>query len=108
MIRRRSLAKASGVRCLDAAVLDDKAIEQQYGLEPLIQIGSESDGLDATQFVTVACPYCAESFETHVDLTAGSFNYIEDCQVCCQPIDLGIEVSSAGELSAVTARRLDT
>jgi Cysteine-rich CPXCG len=107
MIRRRSTAPASSVRCIDSPALDDKAIEQQYGLEPLIEVGGDTE-LEATQFVVVACPYCAESFETQVDLSGGSFNYIEDCQVCCQPIDLGVEVSANGELLLVTPRRLDT
>jgi Cysteine-rich CPXCG len=78
-------------------------------LEPLVEIGngSNTDHV-ATQFVTVACPYCAESFATQIDLSGGSFNYVEDCQVCCQPIDLAVEVDSDCELLAVTPRRLDT
>lgn len=32
------------------------------------------------------CPYCGESVETVVDISAGDQTYIEDCQVCCRPI----------------------
>jgi hypothetical protein len=39
--------------------------------------------LDST---TVACPYCWETIELELDLSAGSQTYTEDCSVCCQPI----------------------
>ena len=35
--------------------------------------------------VVIHCPYCGESFETVVDLSAGSRHYTEDCAVCCKP-----------------------
>ena len=54
---------------------------------------------------TIQCPYCGETFETAVDLSAGSFTYVEDCQVCCQPIELAGEVDDAGALVGVTANR---
>jgi hypothetical protein len=38
-----------------------------------------------------------------VDLSVGSFTYVEDCQVCCQPIELAGEVDDAGALVGVTA-----
>jgi hypothetical protein len=40
-----------------------------------------------------------------VDTSAGSFNYIEDCQVCCQPIELAATVDDEGTVSDFTARR---
>ncbi len=47
----------------------------------------------------VQCPYCGETFTTFVDLSTGNSEYIEDCQVCCRPISLHIEVTDleAGE-----------
>ena len=39
--------------------------------------------LDAAQ---VTCPYCWESIQLTVDISAGSQTYTEDCSVCCQPI----------------------
>jgi len=83
--------------------LDEKSIDELYGLEPVIEPGKDSGAL--TQFVTVHCPYCGESFETAVDLSAGSFRYVEDCQVCCQPIELEGEVDEDGTLLGVTAGR---
>ena len=83
---------------------DSDAIDRLYGLEPVFE--PESDGsAGLTQFVTVQCPYCGESFETAVDPSAGSFRYVEDCQVCCQPIELEGEIDDAGTLISVTAAR---
>lgn len=39
----------------------------------------------------IDCPYCAESMTIVVDLSAGGQRYIEDCQVCCQPMLIGFE-----------------
>jgi hypothetical protein len=84
--------------------LDAAAIDALYGLEPVFEPGAESSpGL--TSFVTVPCPYCGGSFETAVDWSAGAFRYIEDCQVCCQPIELAGEVDDAGAMLGVTATR---
>lgn len=41
---------------------------------------------------TIGCPYCAESMSIVIDLSAGSQSYIEDCQICCQPMQIGFEV----------------
>ena len=48
--------------------------------------------------VTIHCPYCGEAYETSVDLSAGSQRYIEDCAVCCRPIEVTLKVSDEGEL----------
>jgi len=51
--------------------------------------------------ITIDCPYCGESFSTQVDLSAGSQNYVEDCAVCCRPIEVFVEVGDDDELLAV-------
>lgn len=84
--------------------LDARAIDALYGLEPAFEPGAESSS-GLTPFVTVQCPYCGESFETAVDWSAGSFLYIEDCQVCCQPIELAGDVDADGAPLGVTATR---
>ena len=83
---------------------DPWTIDVLYGLEPAFEPGSESSS-GLTPSVTVQCPYCGESFETAVDWSAGSFRYIEDCQVCCQPIELAGDVDEEGTLLSVTATR---
>lgn len=60
------------------------------------------------EFVTISCPYCGESFETNVDASAGSTSYIEDCAVCCKPIELHVRADAQGEFAEVDARRTDT
>ncbi len=52
----------------------------------------------------IECPYCGEAIVVVVDLSAGTQSYVEDCQVCCQPIDMHIEID-ADELVAVRATR---
>jgi transcription elongation factor Elf1 len=47
------------------------------------------DGLASRK---IRCPYCAEMSQIQVDLSAGDQNYIEDCQVCCQPIQLNCTI----------------
>ena len=34
------------------------------------------------------CPYCGEEISMLLDLTAKRQTYIEDCEVCCRPIQL--------------------
>src|SRR6202007_2332298 len=38
--------------------------------------------------VEVVCPYCGAIFTAFVDTSAGGYATIEDCQVCCRPIEL--------------------
>jgi len=52
--------------------------------------------------VVIHCPYCGEAFETSVDLSAGSQRYIEDCAVCCKPIEVLLRVGEDGELLDVS------
>lgn len=56
---------------------------------------------------SVSCPYCGEVLNVELDLSAGSQRYIEDCQVCCRPIEFVVDVDAAGELAAVDVRRDD-
>ena len=88
--------------------LDERVIDELYGLEPVYRPDETSAArAEPTVFVDVDCPYCAERYETQVDLTAGSFTYVEDCQICCQPIELYVEVNDDGKLRAVHAGRMD-
>ncbi|MBT8429870.1 MAG: CPXCG motif-containing cysteine-rich protein [Gammaproteobacteria bacterium] len=41
-------------------------------------------------FQQVQCPYCGESIEIQSDRSAGSQAYIEDCSVCCRPIEVSL------------------
>ncbi len=87
--------------------LDDEAIDTLYGLEPVFEPGATLTATGLIEFVSLECPYCWESFGTQVDLSGGSFTHVEDCQVCCQPIELECDVDQTGVLAAVRARRMD-
>jgi transcription elongation factor Elf1 len=38
----------------------------------------------------VQCPYCGENIEVILDLSVEHQAYIEDCQVCCRPIEFDV------------------
>jgi hypothetical protein len=46
----------------------------------------------------IQCPYCGESIEILIDDSAGEQRYIEDCQVCCRPINIAVSVDEDGTL----------
>jgi Cysteine-rich CPXCG len=50
----------------------------------------------------VSCPHCWETTSVVVDLSAGDQTLIEDCQVCCNPMQLTLTIAD-GELIAVDA-----
>ncbi len=54
--------------------------------------------------ITLACPYCGESFATSVDLSGGSQRYVEDCAVCCRPIEVSLRVDGEDQLLGVDTR----
>lgn len=57
------------------------------------------DGSAETE-ATVYCPYCNETVEIAIDPSAGSAQeYVEDCQVCCQPWTVSVEYRQDGSAS---------
>jgi len=52
---------------------------------------------------TVNCPYCGELIEVMVDPSVPEQQYIEDCSVCCHPIEF--RVICADDEVTVTAER---
>lgn len=55
----------------------------------------------------LSCPYCGETIEILVDASAGDQHYIEDCQVCCRQIMLGIRIDTEGEPQVVATSEND-
>ncbi len=45
----------------------------------------------------IHCPYCGESIDVLVDCSIEHQSYIEDCQVCCRPIEFDVTVGHDGE-----------
>ncbi len=83
-----------------------KDIDALYGLEPVFEPGGEAGSDALEQFLDIECPYCAEWITARLDLSAGAQSYVEDCQVCCQPIAITLLVSEAGELRELLAERI--
>jgi hypothetical protein len=42
--------------------------------------------------VRIQCPYCWELQDTSVDPSVREAEYVEDCQICCQPIVFEVRV----------------
>ena len=83
-------------------------IDALYGLEPVLDV--ESTAVDcslAAEFCVVQCPYCGEPFETGADSSAGPCIYVEDCQVCCQPIEMELLTDEDGGFREILTRRSD-
>lgn len=100
----------------DGKGLDTRAIDELYGLEPVFEPGAQDPTgaseapralSGAARPQSVECPYCGESFETLLDLSAGSSSYVEDCQVCCRPIEFRLEVEHDGALAKLELLRGD-
>jgi len=52
---------------------------------------------------TVSCPYCGESLTILLDTSAGGQSYVEDCQVCCRPMNVSFTCVE-GRLEELTVR----
>jgi hypothetical protein len=47
---------------------------------------ADNDDGAIDESTTVVCPYCGEPIELGLDPGGGAVqDYVEDCQVCCQP-----------------------
>jgi len=50
--------------------------------------------MDLLQTHDLSCPYCGEIIQIIVDCSIPEQEYIEDCQVCCRPINFHINIDS--------------
>jgi len=57
--------------------------------------------------VAIGCPYCGERIEVVIDGSVEEQIYIEDCQVCCQPIVLIVRMGDDGRPRVQTRREDD-
>ncbi len=62
--------------------------------------------MDMIEEYSLDCPYCGEMISMSIDCSSGSHDFIEDCTVCCRPIELHAEVDG-GQLSGLNAHRDD-
>lgn len=81
-----------------------------------MQLPNEEDPLDvdfplgdgtAETEATVYCPYCNETVGIAIDPGGGpSQEYVEDCEVCCQPWTVTVQYKEDGS-AAVSVEPLD-
>ena len=50
------------------------------------------------------CPYCGEIISLLIDNSIDNQEYVEDCQVCCSPILISIEIDHDGNIYMNTRR----
>ncbi|HYM87222.1 MAG TPA: CPXCG motif-containing cysteine-rich protein [Pseudoxanthomonas sp.] len=48
---------------------------------------------------TIQCPYCGESIDLVVDDSVDHQQYVEDCHVCCRPINVSVTSEEAGGIT---------
>lgn len=63
--------------------------------------------MDMLEEYSIDCPYCGEIISMNIDCSSGSHDFIEDCSVCCRPIELRADINADGQLATLTARRDD-
>ena len=50
------------------------------------------------------CPYCGEIISLLIDNSIDNQEYVEDCQVCCSPILISVEIDHDGNIFINTRR----
>lgn len=56
--------------------------------------------MDILVELQVQCPHCGETYQTMIDTSQGDHNVIEDCPVCCRPIQLNVTCKPGRVFSA--------
>ena len=56
----------------------------------------------------IRCPYCNESLVVLIDPQDMGQEYIEDCQVCCRPINFHVSTDFVGDVSVVVSGENET
>lgn len=52
------------------------------------------------------CPYCWESITMLLDSSVSQQTYVEDCEICCNPIEISVGFS-ANELQSFEANSIE-
>lgn len=60
--------------------------------------------MNVIETATIQCPYCWEMIDITVDCSVPSQEYVEDCEVCCQPIVLLINTNN-DDAPSITVKR---
>jgi len=52
------------------------------------------------------CPYCWDDISMLLDSSIASQTYIEDCEVCCNPIEMNVQFKNS-ELIQITTNPIE-
>ncbi len=53
------------------------------------------------------CPYCGEPITLLIDTSCAEQSYVEDCEVCCQPMVVNVFVDEDGQVGLHVNREDD-
>lgn len=67
----------------------------------------EGTSLDNEVEYDFMCPYCWQPITMLLDLSAGSQHYVEDCEICCNPIEIDYGVDRDGFISHFEGRKME-
>ena len=56
-----------------------------------------------SKWVEVECPYCGDSMDVRVDPNEEGLSLVQDCQVCCKPVQISVDVED-GEVDVYASR----
>jgi transcription elongation factor Elf1 len=52
------------------------------------------------------CPYCWEEISMLIDMSISNQSYIEDCEICCNPIQLTVRIQNS-EITDLQAESIE-
>lgn len=58
----------------------------------------------ALESYSVQCPYCGETIEVDVEPLEETQSYIEDCTVCCRPVQYEVTQNEDDEVEVIASR----
>jgi hypothetical protein len=65
----------------------------------------EDDDRSTEASTTVMCPYCGAPSDLSLDVGGGSVqDYVEDCQICCQPLHVHVRWRRSGQADVQVER----
>jgi hypothetical protein len=69
-------------------------------------MNGDSFGFDADEReYDFMCPYCWQSITMLLDTSIRQQTYIEDCEICCNPIEIHYEIDRDGFIAHFNAER---
>lgn len=63
--------------------------------------------MQALEEQSCQCPYCGELISLLLDCTQAGQAYVEDCPVCCQPMNIDLSSGSEDSIQLILSREND-